>query len=219
AAAASGVTRPGARPAMLELLDAATLEALDAAGPPGGALLLAQADGPGADVEIDAIAAVLGRTATRLDVATDPRRADELVAVRRRALPAIERRGRVLIEDIAVPPSRLAETVTRIGELSARTGVPVFTFAHAGDGNLHPIVLTGQPFGDPGPVPADVTAVVDDIFRLALDLGGTITGEHGVGLLKRKWLAAELDAGAGELHRRIKAAFDPHSVLNPGKAL
>jgi len=234
AAAASAVTRAGLRPAMLELLDAATLAALaeaaafdsPAPGGPvsggpmsGGALVIAQADGPGADVEIEAIAAALGRTATHLDVSAEPHRADELLAVRRRALPAIERRGRVLIEDIAVPLSRLAEAVTRIAELSARSGVPVFTFAHAGDGNLHPIVLTGQPLGDPGPVPAPVTAVVDDIFRLALDLGGTITGEHGVGLLKRDWLATELDAGTQQLHHLVKTALDPAGILNPGKAL
>ena len=224
AAAASAVTRAGLRPAMLELLDAATLTALAEAAPldspaSGGALVIAQADGPGADAEIEAIAAALGRTATHLDVSAEPHRADALLAVRRRALPAIERRGRVLIEDIAVPLSRLAEAVTRIAELSTRSGVPVFTFAHAGDGNLHPIVSTGQPLGDPGPVPAPVTAVVDDIFRLALDLGGTITGEHGVGLLKRDWLATELDAGTQQLHHLVKTALDPAGILNPGKAL
>jgi glycolate oxidase len=122
----------------------------------------------------------------------------------------------VFIEDIAVPRSRLAEAVTGIQEISARTGVRIATVAHAGDGNLHPVVVVER--GAPvtaGPAWAAACAV----FDLALALGGTLTGEHGVGLLKRTWLHRELGEDSTALQRSIKAVFDPLGILNPGKAI
>jgi glycolate oxidase len=140
--------------------------------------------------------------------------AERLVAVRRRALPSVERRGRVLIEDVAVPPSALAAAVRGIAVISARTGVPVFTFAHAGAGVVHPLVLT-----DDGVVTARVQETVDAVVALALDLGGALTGEHGVGVLKRDWLDDALDPVARTTLRRIKDALDPRGLLNPGTAI
>jgi glycolate oxidase len=217
-AAVGTITRLGVRPSVLEFLDGATLRAIDdaqgsALRAHGEALLLVQTDGLAADAEIALITDALGSTATRVEVAGEG--GADLLAARRAALPAIERLGRVLIEDIAVPLPRLADAVRAISDLSARTGVQVFCFAHAGDGNLHPIIVA-PPGTD---IPAHVQAVADEIFRLALDLGGTVSGEHGVGLLKRTWLAAELGDEQLALQRRIKAAFDPLSLLNPGKAL
>ncbi|WP_240675568.1 FAD-binding oxidoreductase [Cellulomonas endophytica] len=219
AAAATAVTAAGVRPSTLELLDAATLAAVDAAqgtdlGARGGALLLVQTDGFAAAAEAEVVAGVLGATATHLERTADPERGAALVAARRLALPSIERHGTVLIEDVAVPRSALADAVRGIAAVSARTGVRVFTLAHAGDGNLHPVVLT-----DDGVVTPRVQRTLDAIVALALDLGGTLTGEHGVGALKRPWLDDELDPVARAAHRAVKAALDPLGLLNPGKAI
>jgi glycolate dehydrogenase FAD-linked subunit len=206
----------GLRPSTLEFLDHATLVAIDDAqggdlSTRGKAFLLVQTDGYGAEEEMAAVVEVLKPTASLVETSDDPAAAERLLATRRQALPSIERLGRVLIEDIVVPTSRLADAVAGIERIVRDTGVRIFTFAHAGDGNLHPIVLVedGAPVGE----------AVDALFATALRLGGTLTGEHGVGLLKRDWLAAELGETGLDLQRRIKAVFDPAGVLNPGKAI
>jgi len=140
--------------------------------------------------------------------------AADLLADRRLALPALERLGRPLIEDIAVPRSRLAEAMTAVGAIAAAHGVRIPTFAHAADGNIHPIILLGD-----GPDARAAEKAADEIFALALRLGGTVTGEHGVGVLKRRWLAAELGETALDLHHRLKRVLDPGEILNPGKAI
>jgi glycolate oxidase len=125
--------------------------------------------------------------------------------------PALAASGQVLIEDVAVPRSRLPEMFRAIEEIGARYGIEIPTVAHAGDGNLHPnFVFVGDE------VPAHVWAAADDMFRTAVALGGTLTGEHGVGVLKRRWLADELGDDSFELQRGIKALFDPTGILNPG---
>jgi len=215
--AVTRLRRTGLRPSTLEFLDHATLAAIDAAqggdlAARGRAFLLVQTDGYGAEEEMAAVVEVLKTTATLVDTSDDTAAADRLLATRRQALPAIERLGRVLIEDVVVPTTRLADAVDGIERIVRATGVRIFTFAHAGDGNLHPIVLVE----DDGP---PVGEAVDALFALALELGGTLTGEHGVGLLKRDWLAAELGDVSLDLQRRIKSVFDPAGVLNPGKAI
>ncbi|WP_433605840.1 FAD-binding oxidoreductase [Dactylosporangium sp. CA-139114] len=215
AAASVALAVAGLRPAVLELVDGKTLGAIDGlrgtdhAGR-GAALLLVQTDGFGAEEEIAAVAGVLGRTATAVETTADPATAAELAAARRDALPAIEAGGPVLIEDIAVPRSRLAEAVDGVHAIAAATGADVYVFAHAGDGNLHPILRADA--GEP-------QRAADDIFALALALGGTVSAEHGVGLLKRAWLERELGPGPLALQRRIKRLFDPNGILNPGKAI
>jgi glycolate oxidase len=139
-----------------------------------------------------------------------------LLRARRLALPSLEARGRVLIEDVAVPRSRLAEAIEAVEEISARTGTQIATVAHAADGNLHPLFVLGH---DAETVPDHVWAAADDVFRTALRLGGTLTGEHGVGLLKRQWVREELGEANHDLQLRVKGLFDPHGILNPGKAL
>ncbi|UED86731.1 FAD-binding oxidoreductase [Streptomyces profundus] len=217
AAACAAVLDAGVRPSVLEFLDGRTLEAIHrlrgGPRPDGQAFVLAQTDGFAADAEIAAVHAVLRRTATRAEFTEEPEAAEALLATRRLALPAVERLGRVLIEDIAVPRSRLAAAVRSISALAERTGVPIFTFAHAGDGNVHPLVLAE------GQDEEAVRETVDEIFRLALRLGGTITGEHGVGTLKRAWLEAESGVEALRVQRRIKEALDPLGILNPAKAI
>lgn len=217
AEASAAIGRAGIVPALAELLDGSVLEAVDPAlRERGAALLLVQCDGAGARAEAVAVAALLEPTASVVERTDDPRRADDLLAARRGALPALEKLGRPLIEDIAVPRSRLAEAVREIRAVSARRGVPVHTVAHAADGNLHPIIVVDPGTEEP---PEEVWAAAGDIFELALRLGGTLTGEHGVGLLKRRWVARELGPAAHALQRRLKAAFDPRGILNPGKAI
>ena len=221
AAAAAAITANGLQPAVAELLDPACVDAITAdpaAGadsPRGAAFLLVQTDGLGADAEIDAVRRVVAATATHVDVTTDPVRAEALVATRRAALPALERLGRVLIEDVAVPRSRLPEAVEAIAGISRRRGIRIATMAHAADGNLHPILVL-EPGRD---LDEAVWDTAGEVFTAALRLGGTLTGEHGVGLLKRRWLADELGPDVLGLQRELKAVFDPRAILNPGKAL
>ncbi|MET0426332.1 MAG: FAD-linked oxidase C-terminal domain-containing protein [Actinoplanes sp.] len=220
AAASVALTTARIQPVLAELLDAATLDAIDAAEGTdlragGAALLIVQTDG-GPEEAARAVD-VLGRTATTLRSTTDPAETAALLAARRRALPSIERLGRPLIEDIAVPRSRLADAVRRIAVIARRHDVPICTMAHAGDGNLHPIIVAGGPAGSP--IPAAAAQAAEEIFELALQLGGTVTGEHGVGTLKRAWLARELGEVNHDLQLQLKAVFDPAGILNPGKAL
>ena len=218
AAEASHAIGPaGVVPALAELLDGPVLHAVDPAlGARGAALLLVQCDGAGASAEAEQVARVLAATATTVETTADPVEAEALLAARRLALPALERLGRPLIEDIAVPRSRLAEAVREIRAVSARHDVPVYTLAHAADGNLHPIIVVDPALDR---LPDAAWEAAGEIFALALRLGGTLTGEHGVGVLKRQWVADELGPTAHALQRRLKDAFDPHGILNPGKTL
>ncbi|GAA5052098.1 FAD-binding oxidoreductase [Nocardia callitridis] len=220
AAACAAVLTARVRPAMLELLDEASLrEAQNLLGvraEAAGAFVVAQTDGFGARAEADRIAETFGRVTARVRVGTDAEAAHELLAVRRAALPALERHGRVLIEDIAVPRSRIAEAARKITEIAARHDSRIYTFGHAGDGNLHPIIVV--PTDDPDAHPRAVAAA-DEIFATALELGGTITGEHGIGVLKRDWLACELGPRALRVQLAVRRALDPNALFNPGKAV
>ncbi|HWI30172.1 MAG TPA: FAD-linked oxidase C-terminal domain-containing protein [Microbacterium sp.] len=220
AAASSAVTAAGLQPAIMELMDATSLEAVHRllALPmptPGAAQLTIQTDGPAADVEADAIAAVLAANGGTVSLTHDPVEGERLLAVRRSFHPAMERLGTTLIEDVAVPRSGLAEMFDEIARIERDHGVEIPTVAHAGDGNLHPNFVFDAPAD--GEVPAKIWEAADDLFRAALRLGGTLTGEHGVGLLKRRWLAEELGDDQWRLQREITRVFDPQGILNPGK--
>jgi glycolate oxidase len=120
--------------------------------------------------------------------------------------------GTVLIEDVCVPRSKLPAMFAAISDIEQRYGITIPTVAHAGDGNLHPnFIFQGDE------VPDEIWAAADEMFLAALRLGGTLTGEHGVGLLKRRWLRDELGDSQFELQRNIKQVFDPLGILNPGK--
>lgn len=225
AVAAAAITAAGLRPAVLELLDAAALTAIghylgSASGmptiAPGGAYLLLQTDDAAAEAEAGAALTLIRESGGTAELSRDPAAAERLFAVRRSAHPAFERLGRVLIEDICVPRSRLAEAFAAIAELSERTGIAIPTVAHAADGNLHPNLVV--PEEEAGPeIPERVEAAADELFDIAIRLGGTLTGEHGVGILKRRWLERELGPDSMRLQRGIKELFDPRGILNPGK--
>lgn len=147
---------------------------------------------------------------------TDQEEADALFAARRLAYPALERLGPVLTEDVCVPRAAVPEMLARIQSTGRRYDTVIANIAHAGDGNLHPLLIT--PVGDEL-ARERAQAAFEQILADALDLGGTVTGEHGVGLLKRDGLARELSGEVLALHRAVKVALDPHDILNPGKAI
>jgi glycolate oxidase len=218
--AVAAIAVSGARPAVLEILDGATLAAIDAAEGTalrarGEALLLAQTDGFGAAEEMGVVVEAIAPTATHHEWTDDAARAADLLHARRQALPALERIGRPLIEDIAVPRSRLAEAIRGIRRIADRNEVPIFVFGHAGDGNLPPIIVVEDRGVD---LPEAAVRAADDIFALALSLGGTVTAEHGVGRLKREWARRELGEDVVRLHDEIKRVFDPRGILNPDSA-
>lgn len=217
AVGAAAVTASGVQPAIMELMDAASLGAAHAllglpAPAPGAAQLTIQTDGPAAIDEAESIASTLGALGAVVRLAADDGEAEHLLTVRRSMHPAMESLGTALIEDVAVPRSRLPEMFDEIARVEREHGLRIPTVCHAGDGNLHPnFIFQGTE------VPPEIWAAADDLFRAALRLGGTLTGEHGIGVLKRRWLADELGADQWELQRQITRVFDPTGILNPGK--
>jgi len=221
--AVRGVIAAGVLPATLEFLDARCIGAVEGYAKLGldtraGALLLFGDDGSPAEVERTvAIMAQAMRDhgAASVQVATVVAESEALLAARRCALPALSRLGgATMLEDVGVPRSRLPELVRRIDEIAARHDVVIATFGHAGDGNAHP---TGCFDPREERQRERVAAAFADVFAAAIELGGTITGEHGVGAAKLPFLAAQLGAPHTALLARIKHAFDPEGILNPGK--
>jgi glycolate oxidase len=221
--AVRGVISAGILPATLEFLDATCIQSVDAYAHLGldttaGAMLLFGDDGSDAEVQrtVSAMAAVMhDQGASSVQVATAAAESEALLTARRCALPALSRLGgATMLEDVGVPRSRLPELVRRIDAIARRHEVIMATFGHAGDGNAHPVGCFD---------PADpeqrsrVAAAFDDIFATAIELGGTITGEHGVGAAKLPYLQAQLGQRQTALLARIKRAFDPVGILNPGK--
>ncbi len=210
-------------PSMLEVMDQQTIRVVENWRPMGldvsaGALLVAQTDsGLGAAADADRLIAIcLEQGAAEAYRAETEEESEMLLGARRMAIIAMEATGDWLLDDVAVPRSRLAEAMLRIQDVAARHDVAICTFGHAGDGNLHPTIVTER--GDQAAA-ARALLAFDDILEVALACGGTITGEHGVGSLKQHALAQELDEVAASLHPRIKQAWDPENILNPGKSL
>ncbi len=216
------VTRARIPVCLLELMDEATLKAIDGwkrtgLDPGTRAAVIAQVDeahpvGPAEAV----VEAFQGAGAYFAQYGTGAEEAAQLLELRRLAYPATERLGATLVEDVAVPRTRLVDMLMAIEAIGERHGVLIATVAHAGDGNLHPVFVFDR--REEG-APPEVWAAADEVFRTALSLGGTLTGEHGVGALKRRWLHEELGEVSMDVHRAIKEALDPLGILNPGKVL
>jgi glycolate oxidase len=221
-AAVSAIMAAGCQPSLMELLDRGTLQAIDDwrnIGLEAGtmAMLIGQSDASDSQAMAERMERLcLDNGASFVAVSTSPQETEELIGLRRMAYEAKERLGACLVEDVCVPRSVLPEMITAIEAAGARHGVRICTVAHAGDGNLHPVFIFDHGTAEP---PAEVWAAADEVFTRALELGGTLTGEHGVGLLKQRWLALESGPVAQEVQKGIKAVFDPLGLLNPGKAI
>ena len=178
-----------------------------------GALCLGGGDAGRAEV---AAIGLLATQAGAIEVieADDPAEGELLMAARRCVLLAFEALGTTMVDDICVPRSRLAELLDGIARIAKESGLLIGVPGHAGDGNMHPTVVF-----DATDAEQELQAKwsFDEIMRLGLELGGTITGEHGVGVLKKDWLATEIGPVALGLHRSVKQALDPAGILNPGK--
>jgi len=212
-------------PATLEFLDNFTIRAVEdysRAGLPveAAALLLIELDGHRVQVEEDAdkVASLcrnLGASTVR--VAKDPAERDKVWSARRSALSALAKlKPTLILEDATVPRSRIPDMVRAIQEISAAHGLAIGTFGHAGDGNLHPTILTDRRNTEEW---TRVEKAIDAIFDRALALGGTLSGEHGTGIAKSRYLEKETSPGTILYSRRIKAALDPNHILNPGKII
>ncbi|MEV7767596.1 FAD-linked oxidase C-terminal domain-containing protein [Microbacterium sp. NPDC086615] len=217
AVASAAVTASGVQPAIMELMDARCLAAVHRLlslpePPPGAAQLTIQTDGPVAAAEARTIAEVLTSVGGTVSVAADDAEGEELLAVRRSMHAAMESLGTTLIEDVSVPRSALPAMFDEIARIEQKYGLVIPTVAHSGDGNLHPNFVFDGP-----DVPPIVWEAAEEVFRAALELGGTLTGEHGIGVLKRRWLADELGDDQWQLQREIARVFDPLGILNPGK--
>jgi glycolate oxidase len=222
--AVAAMVRDGVQPCTLELMDAFTIRAVNASYHLGldedaAAMLLVESDLPGASgaEELDrAERACVGAGAGLLVRARDAAEADLLRQGRRMAHWALDAMGVSRMEDVVVPRSRVPDLLRAIHEIGDRHGLRIGVFGHAGDGNLHPSFV----FDRDDPTGAErLRAAQDALFRATLDLGGSVTGEHGIGVAKRAWLEPTRGADAVRVMRAIKAALDPLGILNPGKVL
>lgn len=209
------------RPAMLEYMDRHTINAVEdflhmGLDRSAAAMLISQTDCEGNTAERELshlVGACEQQGATEVLATTDQAEGQQFVVARRQAIPAVERRGRLLLEDVGVPLPALPDLVSGIARISENRGIEIALIAHAGDGNTHPLLVFD---------PADSTMTANaelafgEIMHLAISMDGTITGEHGVGRLKAPWLGDQIGPEVMELTRRVKHAFDPQGVLNPG---
>ncbi len=224
--AVNKILTAGITPATIELMDETTIATIEEAMHLGlpldvEAMLIIESDGmeeKAVDAEIEAIAAICRDTGAReVEVARTDKERNALWSARRSISPSLARRApNKLGEDISVPRSAIPAAVAGIKEVSRRHDIPIAIFGHAGDGNLHPNILFDK--RDPAQVDKMKKAAAD-IFAVALRLGGTLSGEHGVGSLKRAFLEQDLGPLAIEVMAGIKKALDPKNILNPGKVI
>jgi glycolate oxidase len=212
------------RPSMLEFMDSVAINAVEDKLKMGldrkaAAMMVAASDdrGPAGVEDTEYMARVFTEHgATEVYSTDDPDEGEAFVAARRFAIPAVEAKGSLLLEDVGVPLPALADLVSGVEKIAERHRLMISVIAHAGDGNTHPLIVFDPTNRDEA---ERAQLAFGDIMDLAVGLGGTITGEHGVGRLKRPWLAGYLGPEAMELNRRIKQALDPDNILNPGAAI
>ncbi|MDX2647833.1 FAD-linked oxidase C-terminal domain-containing protein [Streptomyces sp. PA03-1a] len=220
-AAVCDIMTGGHVPSLLELMDGTTVRAVNdmtSMGLPESteALLLAAFDTPDPAADLAAVGALCTAAgATQVVPAEDAAESEMLLQARRMALPALERVSTAtMIDDVCVPRGRLAAMLDGVAAIARKHDLTIGVCAHAGDGNTHPVVCFDA--ADPEES-GRAHESFDEIMALGLELGGTITGEHGVGVLKKEWLARELGPVGVEMQRGVKAVFDPLGILNPGK--
>ncbi|NWL12368.1 FAD-binding oxidoreductase [Paenarthrobacter nitroguajacolicus] len=218
----AAITLSPVRPAAIEFFDTPSLANIDAHSGTnlrdrGAALILIEIDGYGIGDQAADLATALSAAGGRVTVESD----DDGVR-----LWELRRSGRGLPqdkwyigEDIAVPKSQLPKVYAAFPALEARFGVEISAVSHAGDGNLHPLITKDKTPDDGTNPPASLLEAATELVKVALSLGGTVTGEHGVGTIKREWAALELSERSREVQHAIKAAIDPQQTLNPGKAI
>lgn len=223
AAAVAAITAVGAQPSVLELMDRTTIAAVEdwkhvGLDTTAAAVLIGRSDTPDfGRRELELMEeACRSAGATDLLRATDALESEGLMGARRSAYPALERLGIALLEDVAVPRARIVSLVEAVGRIAVEHEIQIGTFGHVGDGNLHPTLVI--PRGDSA-AQSRAQSAAEAILHTTLAFGGTLTGEHGIGLLKRDLLAEELGPVGVRLSRTIKDALDPLGILNPGKAL
>ncbi|MEW2488678.1 FAD-linked oxidase C-terminal domain-containing protein [Streptomyces sp. NPDC048411] len=211
----------GHTPSLLELMDRTTVQAVNTMAHMGlpdstEALLLAAFDTPDPTADLAAVAELCTTAgATEVVPAADAAESELLLQARRMSLTALEAvKSATMIDDVCVPRSRLGAMIEGTAAIAQKYDLTIGVCAHAGDGNTHPVVCFDHADADES---RRARESFDEIMALGLELGGTITGEHGVGVLKKEWLARELGEVSVEMHRGIKAAFDPLGLLNPGK--
>jgi glycolate oxidase len=219
----SGIIRAQVIPATLEILDNMTIRTVEDFAHVGlpveaEALLLIEVDGMAEEVvkrEAAEVIRVVKENSGELRVAQSDAERDALWAARRAALPALASlNNTVVLEDATVPRSRITEMLLEVAEIGRKYKLTLGTFGHAGDGNLHPTILADKHNEEEM---ARVHLAVDEIFAAALKFGGTLSGEHGIGLAKMKYLGNEIGDTGLDLMRSLKQALDPTNMLNPGK--
>ena len=205
---------------LVEFMDRATVRAVEGHVRMGldtdaEALVLVQSDSLRASADVAACEKLCADHGASFVAATDdPAEGEQFLHARRMALPALEAQGAVLLDDVAVPVERIPDLLRAVAAIAADHDLVIGTFGHAGDGNVHPTIVFDP--ADAGSE-ARARAAFMAIVRAAVDLGGTITGEHGIGLLKRDLLDEVADPVALELMQGIRRAFDPNGILNPGR--
>ena len=221
--AVAGIIAAHVVPCTLEFLDHASINYIEdyvKIGLPrdAGAMLLIEVDGHPAQVEDEAVIVekvLRDNSATEIVVARDAVEKSRIWEARRVAIPALARcRPTLMLEDATVPRSKIPAMIKALDEIAARHNVTIATFGHAGDGNLHPSILCDRRDKEEF---SRVERAVDDLFNAALELGGTLSGEHGIGTAKIKWLEQETSHGTIMFSRRLRKAFDPKGLFNPSK--
>jgi glycolate oxidase len=222
--AVAGIAQAGLSPVTLELMDRFVIHAVDDVHQLGldrdaAAMLMIESDLPGAAADDELTrgeVACVAAGATSTIRSQTPAEADMLRQARRAAHWALEKLGDVKMEDVGVPRARVPDMLRAVERIAAKHDVRIGTFGHAGDGNLHPDLVLDR--GDPR-AETITKAVQADLYQAALALGGTVTGEHGIGSARREWLVAQRGEDAIRVMRAIKAALDPQGLLNPGRVL
>jgi glycolate oxidase len=222
ASAVARITSSRIIPRVLEFLDNATIRAVEEYKPYGlpslaGALLLIEVDGPGISVKEDTekIASICSSLGADVKVAADEYAKQRLWEARRAISPALYRISPTKInEDIVVPRSKIPDMLEALDEISSRHGLKIVSFGHAGDGNIHVNIMTDKENEDEY---RRALIAVKEIFKTTVEMGGSISGEHGIGLTKARYLGMELSPASISIMKAVKEVFDPKGILNPGK--